>query len=234
MRKKSSFKNILILALILASPGFCYYLLANYGKNRYKPLTIFGPKIVANTTHKVMGKEIPDTIYHQIPDFKLEDEHGKQVALADFDDKVVVVNFFYTNCPSVCDRIIENMAKLADIYKKNDRVRFLSITVDPERDSVGLLNRYAEKFNLEGKHWQFLTGDTATINLLARKGFMVNAVQGDPNKNDFIYSEKITLVDSHKRIRGYYSGVDKDDVTRLTDEIKVLIAEELRNIKIPD
>jgi protein SCO1/2 len=50
----------------------------------------------------------------------------------------------------------------------------------------------------------FLTGDTAQIYTLARQGFLVNAV--DVGGGDFIYSDKLILIDKKKRIRGYYSG----------------------------
>ncbi len=77
----------------------------------------------------------------------------------------------------------------------------------------------------------FLTGDTTTIYNLARKGFLVNALQ--TGKDDFIYSDKLVLIDQHKRIRGYYSGSSLQDVIRLNDEIKVLLSEELRAREAP-
>jgi protein SCO1/2 len=105
-------------------------------------------------------------------------------------------------------------------------VCFASITVDPERDSVAVLKNYSKQYNPPGIKWLFLTGDTATIYPLARKGFLVNAVK--LNNDDFIYSDKLILIDKEKRIRGYYSGTSTNDITKLNDEIKVLIAEELR------
>ncbi len=102
MKKAGIVKKISILVLVLVVPGFLYYLLVSKGKNRYKPLPVFGPKQVAKTTHKVKGKDIPDTIYHTLPDFKLTDQNGKPVSLKTFADKIFVVDFFYTQCPSVC------------------------------------------------------------------------------------------------------------------------------------
>ena len=71
MGKLSLIKKILILVLILALPGFLYYLLTVKGKNRYHALAKFGPKEIAKTTHRVKGKDVPDTIYHTLSDFKL-------------------------------------------------------------------------------------------------------------------------------------------------------------------
>lgn len=223
-------KKIIVLVLILAVPGFLYYLLTVKGKNRYHPLPIYGPKTLAKTMHRVHGKDIADTIFHTLSDFHLVDQDGKPVSLKTFDDKIFVAGFFYTHCPTICNELNSNIDSLVINYAKNKMVYFASITVDPARDSVKALKAYARKFESTQK-WMFLTGDTATIYPLARQGFLVNALQ--TGKDDFIYSDKLILIDQHKRIRGYYSGTSLPDIIRLNDELKVLISEELRNREEP-
>ncbi|HEY2580595.1 MAG TPA: SCO family protein [Mucilaginibacter sp.] len=230
MKKAGLFKKILILVLILVVPGFLYYLLTSQGKNRYKPLEKFGPKQIAVTTHRVKGKDIPDTIFHTLPDFKLTDQNGNAVSLNTFNDKIFVVGFFYSRCPDICKAMNKNISFLDSVYIKNKMVCFVSITVDPEHDSAVVLKDYAKTFKPSSK-WLFLTGDTSTIYNLARKGFLVNALQ--LNKNEFIYSDKLILIDKDKRIRGYYTGASTDEINRLDDEIKVLISEELRKNDTP-
>jgi protein SCO1/2 len=225
MGKAGLIKKIVVLVLILAVPGFLYYLLTVKGKNRYHPLPKFGPKVVLKTTHKKGGKYVPDTLYHTLSDFHLFDQDGKPVSLKTFDHKIFVANFFYTRCPGVCTDMNNNMDSLVRNYAKNKMVYFASITVDPERDSIKVLNTYAKKYSPTLPKWMFLTGDTSTIYNLARKGFLVNALK--VSKDDFIYSNKLILIDQHKRIRGYYSGASLNDVIRLNDEIKVLVSEEL-------
>ncbi len=224
-------KKIVILVLVLAVPGSLYYLLTQKGKNRYKPLPIYGPKQVAKTGHTRRGKYIPDTIYHQLPDFTLTNQAGKPVKLKDLDYKVFVVNFFYGHCPEVCTNVNKNIDRLAGAFRKNKMVKFVSITVDPQRDDVKALEAYAKPFGFPADKWMFLTGDTTTIYGLARNGFLVNAVKVD---NNFIFDSKLILMDAEKRIRGTYDGTNLQDVARLNDEIKVQIAEELRKIKAPD
>ncbi len=226
MGNLSLVKKILILVMILALPGFLYYLLTAKGKNRYKPLSYFGPKKLSGTSHKFHGEVIPDTTYHQLPDFKLTDQNGATVTGKSFDDKIFVASFFYTHCPSVCNTINKNVNALLSDYAKNKMICFASITVDPERDSVPVLKNYSKQYNPPGIKWLFLTGDTAVIYPLARKGFLVDAVK--VSNDDFIYSDKLILIDQEKHIRGYYSGTSTKDITKLNDEIKVLIAEELR------
>jgi len=225
MNKLTLIKKIVILALILALPGFLYYLLTAEGKNRYKPLPIYGPKLVAKTFHTIKGKQIPDTIYHTLSDFNLKDQNGKPVSFKTLDKKIFIVNFFYTHCPTICNEVNVNIDSLAANYAKNKMVYFVSITVDPTHDSEAVLKTYANKLKLTTPNWLFLTGDTTTTYNLARKGLLVDALQtGD----DFVYSNQLILVDSEKRIRGYYSGTLTDDLIKLNDEIKVLITEELR------
>jgi len=218
-------KKIVILVVVLALPGFLYYLLMVEGKNRYFPLSKFGPKKLAKTTHSVHGKDVPDTIFHTLSDFRLTDQNGKPVSLKTFDKKIFIACFFYTNCPNVCGQMLHNLNQVAANYAKNPMVEFVSITVDPARDSVGTLKKYVENLKPATKQWLFLTGDTSTIYNLARNGFLVNALQ--TGEDDFIYSDKVMLIDQDKRIRGYYTGAMATDVDRLNDEIKVLLSEEL-------
>jgi protein SCO1/2 len=218
-------KKILILVFILFIPGFFYYLMTSRGQNRYHALRIFGPKIPVKKYDSAKGKFVTDTIFHQVGDFKLTDQDGKEVSFKTYNDKVLVVGFFYTHCATLCNTINGYIDSLDRNYAQGKMVQFASITVDPKRDSVGALKKYAAQFADRNAKWKFLTGDTATIYNLARKGFLVNAV--DQGNGNFIYSDQLILLDSHRRIRGYYTGASLTDVTRLNDEIKVLVKQEL-------
>ncbi|WP_238381863.1 SCO family protein [Mucilaginibacter pedocola] len=213
--------------MILALPGFLYYLLTAKGKNRYKPLAFYGSKTVAKTSHKVHGKVIPDTIYHTIGDFTFTDQNGKPVNAKSFDKKVLVVALFYTRCPEVCTTVNSFMDSLDVNYRKNKMVQFASITVDPDHDTPPVLKAYADKFKPSDK-WLFLRGDTTTTYNLARNGLLVNALK--TGEGNYILDDKLILIDGERRVRGYYSGSTRADVMKLNDEIKVQIAEELRKV----
>jgi len=222
----SKIKKIIVLVLILAVPGFLYYLLTSQGKNRYKPLPFFGPKPLSGTFHTFHGKKIPDTLYHTAADFRLEDQDAKPVSFKTIGPQILVVNFFYTHCPNTCNQVNAGMDSLAKYYGKNKLVTFASITVDPERDKPEVLKAYAAKYHRPASKWFFLTGDTSQIYQFARKGLLVDALQN--GKDDFVYSNKLILLDPEHRIRGYYDGTLPTDVARLADELKVQISEELR------
>ena len=223
-----SLKKILILVTILAVPGFLYYLLQEKGKNRYRPLSFYGPKQVAKTFHTVKRKQIPDTIYHTISDFKLINQNGDSVRFADDTSKITVVNFFFTRCPSFCPNMNKEMKRVMNEYPKNKLVRFVSITVDPEYDKGEVLKQYAASYGAKPGKWDFLSGDKKEIYALARNGFLVDVLKDTTSELNFIHSPMLILVDPKKRIRGFYDSSSKGRIDILIDEIKVLITEDLR------
>lgn len=215
---------------MLAVPGLLYYLLQEKGKNRYRPLAIFGPKQVTNTFHTVRGKQIPDTLYHTIHPFKLTSQDNKPITFPADSHRITVVNFFFSRCPSFCNDMNKEMEELSFKFSKNRLLQFYSITVDPEYDTPAVLKTYAGLFKNRSDKWQLLTGDQKEIYRLAKEDFLVDALKDTTAKANFIHSPMLILVDPQRRIRGYYDSANKEEVEKLTDEIKVLITEELRSV----
>lgn len=229
--KSSSIKKVLILVTILAVPGFLYNILQDQGKNRYKPLPFFGPKKVASTFHSVRGKQVPDTIYHTIGDFKLVNQNGDTVTARDFEGKIKVVNLFYTKGNTEAVRIANKaMQALVSAYTKNKVVSFISLSIDPVHDTPEVLKSYAARLSAKPGKWDLLTGDSATIYKLINKRLFVDAHQENTEaERMFVYSNMFVLLDYQNHIRGYYEATSAEDMSKLDDEIKVSILEELRN-----
>jgi protein SCO1/2 len=230
--KSSSIKKILILVTILAVPGFLYYLLQEKGKNRYKPLHIYGPKQVAATFHSVRGKQIPDTIYHEVPDFNLVNQAGDSISFANYKGKILILNLFYTHGNNYAVNFANKAMHAFDFtYEKNKAVHFISLTIDPVTDRPDVLSAYAKKQQATPGKWDMLTGDSTQVFNLINKGLIVDALQQTvAGKKKFTYSNMFVLLDTHHRIRGYYEATMQEALSKLDDEIKVLLAEELRNI----
>lgn len=225
-------KKILILLILLAVPGTLYYLLKEKGQNRYRPLPIYGEKHLASTFHTRFGKQIPDTIYHVIRNFKLLNQDGDMVSFPADSNQITVVNFFFSRCPAFCSDMNKEMVRVAAFYNTNRLMRFISISVDPEYDTPAILLEYSRPFISQNKKWDFLTGDKELIYSLARNDFMVDALQDTTQKVNFIHSPMLILVDPQDRIRGYYDSTGgNEQIQMLIDEIKVLITEELRSVK---
>ncbi|MEO8794278.1 MAG: SCO family protein [Daejeonella sp.] len=229
----SSFKKIIILVILLAVPGLLYYLLQEKGQNRYHPLGVFGPKELSGTFHTKRGKQIPDTLYHHIRNFSLIDQQGKDFSLNADSNRITVVNFFFTRCPSFCSDMNKEMARVANRYSNNNLLRFISISVDPDFDSPKVLAKYSSNYNLPVDKWRFLTGNQDSIYNIARQDFLVDAIRDSNKVDNVIHSPMLILLDPQKRIRGYYDSTNKTEVDKLSDEIKVLITEELRKVKNP-
>lgn len=228
-RNKFPLAKILILVTILALPGFLYYLLKEKGKNRYKPLPIFGPKVVASTFHTKRGVKIPDTLYHTIAFPDLLKPNGEVVKLTTEQQLLTIVNFFYVDNNDVVPKLNKGIKNLQAQYKDNKRIKFVSIGIDPKNDDANKLKLYADEIGAIPQKWEVLTADTTVTYPLARDQFFVNAFQ--TKAGDFVFSDKLILLDAENRIRGYYTGTSNDEIRRISDEIKVLITEELRKIK---
>ncbi len=229
----SRIKKILILVAILAVPGFLYYLLQEKGKNRYRPLSVYGPKQVAKTFHSVRGKSIPDTIYHTIADFSLLNQDGDTVNWEKHKGKITLLNLFHaSNRGFAVDFANKAMEGFTKLYDKNTMLHFMSISMNPTEDEPAILNTYAKQISANTKKWDLLTGDSTQIYQLIQKGLFLDAIKTTKNgETKFTYSNMFVLIDSKRRIRGYYEATNNEALSKLDDEIKVLIAEELRNMR---
>jgi len=226
-------KKISILVAILAVPGFLYYELVHQGKNSYKPLPFFGPKSVAKTSHTKMGKVIPDTVYHQLPDFKFVNQKADTLSWKSYEGKILVVNLFYTRGNNYAVEFANKaMNVYVNTYIKNPIMKFAGLSIDPVHDRPEALAPYAEKLTAKAGKWDLLTGDSTAVYNWINKELYIDAHQqkakGEPK---FIYSNLFVLIDPQHRIRGYYDATNQEALSKLNDEIKVLITEELRNMR---
>lgn len=181
---------------------------------RYLPY--FGPKNALRTN---------DTQYHAVPNFEFVNQYGEKVTGKTMDGKIYVTEYFFTTCQSICPIMNTNLTRLYKEFKDTPDLMFLSHTVDPETDSVPVLRAYAETHGVNDHKWLFVTGPKAQLYELARKGYVLNAEEGDGGAEDFIHTQNFALVDKEKHIRGYYDGTDSTEMSRLASEIKLLLDE---------
>lgn len=179
------------------------------------------------STLPVFGKEVSisnNKVDHRIPAFELVNQDGQSSNIDLWNGKIVVVDFFFSHCPSICPKMTASLKSVQNAFDEKE-IWITSFSIDPERDDPEQLKKYAGKFQINTANWQLLTGDKKDIYKLARNGFMIVATDGDGGEDDFIHSEKLVLIDKQKRIRGYYNGTDKQEVTKLIQDIKKLRSE---------
>ena len=120
------------------------------------------------------GKEITDTVWHKVANVRLVNQLGDTVSLDSLRGKVILIDFFFTHCASICPILTRNMRHLQDALKSSDKaklasgtdtnfVQFLSLTVDPAHDSAPVLKRYADRYGVNSDLWWMLTGPKKTI-----------------------------------------------------------------------
>ena len=120
----------------------------------------------------------------------------------------------------------KRLTQVQRFYKNEPRVGILSFSVDPERDDLPALKKYASEYGVDHENWKLITGNKKIIYGLARYSFRVDAEKGDGGPEDFIHSEQLTLVDQNRKIRGYYDGTDSSEVVQLINDIGVLLNEK--------
>ena len=158
-----------------------------------------------------------------VPDAALISETGKRVRLSELKGYVTVYDFIFTNCAGTCPVMTATMRRLTSKVDKNAKVRFVSISVDPERDTPAVLREYASKVRNDDR-WMFLTGDKQTIVNLSVNGFKLAAggTGASPNES-ILHSAKFAIADQNGMIREYY-GAENDDavehVVRVVNELR--------------
>lgn len=163
--------------------------------------------------------------YHTIAPFKLVNQNGDTITEKNYDGKIYVANFFFTTCQTICPIMTDNMFTVQEKLKGDNRVLLLSHTVMPEVDSVAQLKKYAIEKGVNDAKWNLVTGDKKQIYDLARKSYMA-AKDVAYNSYDLVHTENFVLVDTKKRVRGFYDGTKPEDIERLLAEIKILEKED--------
>jgi cytochrome oxidase Cu insertion factor (SCO1/SenC/PrrC family) len=157
-----------------------------------------------------------------VPDALLVSETGKPLSLAELKGYVTVYDFIFTNCAGTCPLMTATMRRLTAKVAKDAKVRFVSISVDPERDTPAMLRAYAAKVRNDDR-WLFLTGDRATIVSLSVNGFKLAAggVGASPNES-ILHSAKFAIADQNGMIRDYYGAENEDAVEHVVKVVNEL------------
>ena len=187
-----------------------------------------------------------------VPDFSFVNQDGKKITQRDTDDKVYVVEYFFTTCQGICPKMNANMRRVFERYKKEPGFLIVSHTCMPEVDSVPVLKAYEQKM-ISGKlvkredgsykltdatagtteknpNWQFVTGPKKALYEMARQGYMID--DGKPDslqriEDEFIHTQFFALVDKYRRVRGIYDGLKEEEIQKLMTDIKGLLKERV-------
>ncbi len=169
------------------------------------------------------GKDQRLPVIGPAPGFTLTSQLGAHVSLDDFRGKVAVVSFIFASCADTCPLLTDKMARVQDELGEmfGKKIIFVSITVDPERDTPEVLKQYAENFGAKPAGWYFLTGAPAAIREVTRRyGVFAKKTPSGDVDHTFLTS----LIDSKGRLRVQYLGV-RFDPAEFQRDLLGLVAE---------
>jgi len=156
-------------------------------------------------------------VYGKVPQFEFVTQNSNSFGRNNLNGKITVLDFFFTNCQGPCPIMSTKMGWLYDQYSDAPNVQFVSVSVDPARDSLAALQAYAKQQGVTDNRWVFLHGDLKDVENLSVQGFKLggNFPMG--------HSTRFVLIDEQGRIRGYYTGTDDASIDVLKTHLNQLI-----------
>jgi protein SCO1 len=187
-----------------------------------------------------------------VPTFSFTNQDGKTISQKETDDKVYVVEYFFTTCAGICPKMNANMRRVYDEYKDKNDFMIISHTCMPEVDSLPLLKAYERKMingkliksedgtytiskapitdDVQNTNWNFVTGSKEELYKMARNGYIIDNQIPDSTQNianQFIHTQFFALIDRYRRVRGIYDGLKEDEIQKLLIDIKGLMKEKV-------
>ncbi len=220
------------IALVICIPIIGFYLFTYFTKK-----AIVMPRkylLDSVATKEQDGKIINDSFWHTTANITLLNQNGDSTSLYNFKNKVIILDFFFTHCLGPCPIQTQNMHRLQQTFAhyKTDvetidssLVQFISITVDPERDSSATLRNYMQRFNINPDNWTFLTGSKRRIYDFALNELKLGLLDNELDTS-FVHSTNFVLIDKQHVIRGYYNGIDTIALQQLVKDAGLLIIEK--------
>lgn len=167
-------------------------------------------------------------ILSYVQPFSFTNQDGQQVTEAVYQNKISVVEYFFTTCKGICPKLNTNMKQVYEIYKNVPDFQIISHTCNPDTDSVSVLKHYADSLQVDTKKWIFLTGRKDSLYQMARGSYLLDDPKNNVEKieDQFIHTQFFALVDKQGKLRGkIYDGLKALEVEQLKQDISKLLKE---------
>ena len=156
-------------------------------------------------------------ILGKVPGFSFTERSGLKFGTEEMRGRINIVNFFFTNCKGPCPVMNTRVAELYKKFVTTDEVQFVSLSVDPDRDSLNVLQKYAHTYGVTDNRWLFVRAPIEEVYRVSEKGFML------AGELPTIHSTKLILVDRDLNIRGYYDSFEDEHLKLLTTHVRELL-----------
>jgi protein SCO1/2 len=160
--------------------------------------------------------------------FSFTNQDGQKVTEAVYQNKITVVEYFFTTCKGICPKLNTNMKGIYELYQKEPDFQIVSHTCNPSTDSVSVLKHYADSLQVNTAKWIFLTGRKDSLYQMARGSYLLDDPKNNVEKieDQFLHTQFFALVDRNGKIRGkIYDGLKPIEVEQLKVDIGRLIKE---------
>lgn len=189
---------------------------SNVAKEKKSKLPILGEDKISFFTN--------DTIHYKVHGASLIDDKGQNNEdILNKNNKIKIINFFFSKCPSICPIMNQNLNELSNTFKTGNVV-LQSISIDTKNDTAKKLANYRSLNNYNNSNWIFYTGEKEEIFKIA-KNCKLKAFEDDSQENALVHDPTIILLDTKNQIRGYYNSLNKKDISKLEKDIFILIEE---------
>ena len=172
----------------------------------------------------------------KVPEFNFVNQNGEFVSNNDYIGKVYIVEFFFTTCTTICPIMNTNLIHIQNSFTKFSDFGIASFSINPEYDTVDILNQYANENGIANSNWNLMTGERSDIYKLANDGFNLYTAASSDFIDGFEHSGYFALIDKQGFIRCrndefgnpkiYYKGsvnhMDKLDLNGEAEEITIL------------
>ena len=172
----------------------------------------------------------------KVPNFSFTNQNGETITNADYLEKVYVIEFFFTTCPTICPRMNRNLVEVQNTFKNEDNFGVASFSIMPETDTPEKLKEYAENYGITNPNWHLMTGNEDAIYKLANEGFYLYTAKNEDIIDGFEHSGNFALIDKEGFIRSrlkspknpliYYNGIvseaEQVDDEGIPQEISIL------------
>jgi protein SCO1/2 len=176
------------------------------------------------TPHWLKDNDSLQYYQHTISAFSCINQAGDTVGSFQLRGKVYIAGFFFTACPGVCPKLINQLKRVQQVFANERDVRLVCFSVTPEIDSVKQLKKYAAHHGINAYKWWLLTGNRDSIYRLARRDFFADEDLGmQKGSNEFLHTENLLLIDREGHIRGVYKGTSPVDIDWLLKDIRQLL-----------
>jgi protein SCO1/2 len=156
-----------------------------------------------------------------VPAYQLVDQDGKTRTPEDLRGSVWVADFIFTSCKSICPVLT---AKLVQVQRAvpDARLKFVSFSVDPERDTPEALRAYSKRWAPDERRWTLLATTKESLAKLTRG--MKTFVEPQPDPDATVHSGELFLIDEKGKVRGLYA-TDGDSFDQLVPDARKLLSE---------